>query len=279
LWPGFLMRARTHIDHPVAGCFFQVVAALGVDTVGDLATLPASLLSQFGGVIAPLLLRLAAGEDNAAVRERGPAKSILVEKSFPPVSRCAWHVPPLACLVGPAMGCCWQLTRRAVTYMCATGVRSVGRCVSAGNPKPLLGGVFLLTTLNPGWAVALQLCRRERCPRAVGGQLVAAHGPGQLGAPPPAQQGQPELAPGLRGSVQPVVCYASGCDAGAEAVAAPRQEAFTQWHAWHIRQQCEFTWGSGPPDPRPLHRSRRTTAATPQRRQLTRPGTKRGAPL
>lgn len=69
-----------------------VVASLGVDTVQQLSALGLSqqqLTAQFGAATGALLHWLPLGRSGSSspVRERGPPKSLMVERSFPPLTR------------------------------------------------------------------------------------------------------------------------------------------------------------------------------------------------
>ncbi|GIL97525.1 hypothetical protein Vretimale_3171, partial [Volvox reticuliferus] len=96
----------------------QVVSELGVERVGQLAAWPrCELIARFGPQLGNLLADLpyggavaaagSAGSGGAcggAVRERGPQKSIVVERSFPPITRFGGVKEALV----PMVGALWE---------------------------------------------------------------------------------------------------------------------------------------------------------------------------
>jgi nucleotidyltransferase/DNA polymerase involved in DNA repair len=78
----------------------QVTSELGITLVGQLPAFPRHLLGErFGAATAALLVRLPLAVDDAPVRERGPQRSILCERSCPPLAR--WGART-GCLQPPA---------------------------------------------------------------------------------------------------------------------------------------------------------------------------------
>lgn len=69
----------------------DVTSSLGITTVGQLtAYSQQDLCSRFGFSLGTRLYRLSLGlDDGAPVKSRGPQKSILVERSYPPLTRFA----------------------------------------------------------------------------------------------------------------------------------------------------------------------------------------------
>jgi nucleotidyltransferase/DNA polymerase involved in DNA repair len=87
----------------------QVTSELGITLVGQLPAFPRHQLEQrFGAATAALLARLPLAVDDAPVRERGPQKSILCERSCPPLTRC-----------GGLRCCCRCCCARACHQACA----------------------------------------------------------------------------------------------------------------------------------------------------------------
>jgi hypothetical protein len=147
------MRAMRIADIPTlagkAGA--RVTQALGVSHVGQLPAFPRHLLeAKFGAATAALLARLPLAADDAPVRERGPQKSILCERSCTPLSRCgpaggAAEVRPCrgrcrgAALPGALPGAAWaRPPGRLATEDAAPGA-ACSSAPGAGQGRQLLG--------------------------------------------------------------------------------------------------------------------------------------------
>lgn len=66
----------------------QVTSTLGITHIAHLLPFPRPLLeAKFGPALAALLSKLPYAFDDAPVKERGPQKSILCERSCPPLTR------------------------------------------------------------------------------------------------------------------------------------------------------------------------------------------------